>query len=185
MLPNIFTNLPSLETEKLILRKLLYSDKKDIFEYAKKSEVAKDVLWYPHQTEMDTLEFLNTIYEEYRKNRPAPWGILLKENNKIIGTAGFVNCDEINHKAEIGYVLSKVYWGKGIMSEAVKEIIKFGFESLELNRIEARCNTSNIASGKLLEKIGFTYEGVLREQLVVKGKFKDMKIYSLLSKDVY
>ena len=162
MLPNIFTNLPTLETERLILRKLLYSDKSDIFKYARNPEVTKYILWYPHQTEMDTLEFLNIVYEEYRKNRPASWGIETKETNKIIDTAGFVNWDEKNHKAEIGYVLSQDFWNNGLASEAVKEILKFGFENLDLNRIEARCNKSNVASSKLLEKLGFTFEGVLR-----------------------
>lgn len=184
MLSKIFTNLPELKTERLLLRKLLYSDKVDIYSYAKNPDVAKYSLWEAHQSEMETLEFLNIIYEEYRKNRPAPWGIELKEISRIIGTAGFVKWDRVNSNAEIGYALSKDYWNKGIATEAVKKVIDFGFYNLNLNRIEARCLEFNVPSIKLLEKLGFKFEGILRKQMFVKGKFEDMHLFSLIKTEV-
>ncbi len=183
MLLDTFSNLPIIETERLILRKLLYSDKEDIFYYASKPEVAKYTLWYPHQSKVDTLEFLNIVYEGYRTNTPAPWGIELKAISKIIGTVGFVDWDKNNHKAEIGYALSQDYWNKGITTEAVRKVINFGFNKMELNRIEARCKRENVSSSRVLVKLGFTFEGILREQMLVKGKFEDMMIYSLLAKE--
>lgn len=180
---NIFSNLPTLETNRLKLRKVLYSDRDDIFEYASNPNVAKYTIWYAHKNEFDTIEFLNIIYEGYRTNKPAPWGIELKENSKFIGTIGFVGWDIDNYKAEIGYALSENYWNKGIATEAALKVINFGFKIMKLNRIEARCNNDNIQSSRVLEKLGFTFEGLLREQLLVKGKFKDMKLYSLLAEE--
>ena len=113
MLEHVFINLPTLETERLRLRKLLYSDQADIFEYASNPEVAKHLLWEAHQSEFDTIQFLNLVYEAYNKNNAAPWGIELKSINKIIGTVGFVNWDKERNEMEIGYALSQNYWNKG------------------------------------------------------------------------
>ncbi|MCB9249832.1 MAG: GNAT family N-acetyltransferase [Ignavibacteriales bacterium] len=183
MLEHFFRNLPTLETERLILRKLKYEDKSDIFKYAKNPKVAEHVIWYAHQNEMDTIDFLNFTYDSYNKNLPASWGIEWKENNKIIGTVGFNSFDVQNQKGEIGYALSQEYWGKGIIVEACKEIIEIGFKQLFLNRIEARCSPENVNSAKVLEKLGFTFEGILRQQIFAKEKFWDLKIYSLLLED--
>lgn len=75
--------------------------------------------------------------------------------------------------------------GKGLVTEAVKEVIKHGFEKMNLNRIYARCFVENIGSQKVLEKVGMKFEGILREQLFIKGAFRDMKIYSILRKEYY
>lgn len=183
MIDQIFTNLPTLQTDRLILRKLEYSDQKDIFEYAQNPSVSKYLVWYPHKTEIDSLSFLNLVYDCYNHNKPAPWGISLKERNKIIGTAGFISLDKVNHKAELGFALSEDYWNRGLISEACKIIIKFGFQDLKLNRIEARCMVENLASAKVLEKLGFIFEGIMRKQIFIKEEYWDMKIYSLLRDD--
>lgn len=185
MLEHVFIKLPTLETERLHLRKLSYSDQADIFDYAKNPEVAKHLLWDTHQSEFDTIQFLNLVYEAYNHNNAAPWGIELKTNNKIIGTAGFVNWAKDKNEMEIGYALAQQYWGKGIVTEAVKEIIKFGFEKLKLATITSRCNPVNIGSIKVLEKSGFTFNGVIKDQLFVKGKLEDMRMYSFTSANYF
>ena len=129
---NIFRNLPTIETNRLILRKLQYSDQDDIYAYANNPNVAKHVLWDAHKDKFDTIEFLDIILEAYSDNRAAPWGIELKENRKIIGTVGFVSFDSEIMEAEIGYALSEDYWNRGIISEAIKEVLRFGFEQLML-----------------------------------------------------
>ena len=183
MLDHIFISLPTLVTERLILRKLEYSDKKSIFSYAKNPEVAKHVLWDAHQNEFDSLEFLNTVYGAYNKNKAAPWGIQFKENTNIIGTAGFVQWDKENKEAEIGYALSQEYWNKGLITEAVNAIIKFGFHQMKLEKITSRCKPENIASYKVLEKCGLNFDGVVKKQIWMKGEFHDMMMYSLISND--
>jgi len=183
LLERIFISLPTLETERLILRKLEYSDKSDIFEYAKNPEVAKYVMWEHHQEEIDTIAFLNVIYDAYNKNEPSSWGIKLKENSKIIGTIGFVKWDKVSKIGEIGYALSQEYWGKGIITEAVKEIVKLGFNKMELQKITAHCIAENLGSKKVLLKSGFKFDGFFPKQATVKGKLVDIKWFSISAVD--
>jgi len=86
---------------------------------------------------------------------------------------------------EIAYALSRKYWRKGLMTEAVKEVIKFGFEKMNLNRIYARCFPENIGSYRVMEKAEMQFEGILRKQMFIKGKFQDMKLYSILRREYY
>ena len=184
MLDHIFINLPNLETDRLILRKLLYSDREAIFEYAQNENVAKHVIWYPHREMVDTIAFLNLVYDSYNKNKAAPWGIQFKGDDKIIGTAGFVSWNYEKKSAEIGFALAENQWSKGIITEAVKKIIEFGFEKMELGTITSRCKPENIGSAKVLEKCGFEYEGTIENQMYIKGKFENMRMYSMNGSDV-
>jgi len=181
MLDGLFINLPKLETERLVLRKLEYSDKGSIFEYASNPEVSKYLPWATHESEIDTLDFLNITYESYNNDKPASWGVVLKQNNKLIGTAGFAFLDKTNLRAEFGYAISKEYWNQGIATEAGRAIIEFGFNEMKLNRMEAFCSVDNDASARVLEKLGLTLEGVLRKYILVKGEFVDHNIYSIIN----
>jgi ribosomal-protein-alanine N-acetyltransferase len=106
-----------------------------------------------------------------------------KENHKLIGTGGYHKWVPAHCKAEFGYALSAEYWNKGLMSEAVREILKFGFNDMQLHRAEARCYIDNIASERVLQKCGMKYEGIIRESFFVKGEFRDLKLYSLLNSE--
>ncbi len=185
MLDRAFINLPTLETERISLRKLLYSDQQDIFQYAKNPSVAEHLLWEAHQSEFDTIQFLNLVYEAYNHNNAAPWGIELKSIKKIIGTAGFVHWDKEKKEAEVGYAIAQEYWNMGLVTEAVKEIIKFGFEKLNLQRITSRCKLENTGSYRVLEKTGFTFDGIIENQMFMKGKLEDMRMYSFSSENYY
>ena len=184
MIPEkLFLNLPEIDTDRLTLRRLAYTDLKDIYDYAKHPEVSKHLIWAAHETELDSIEFLNFVLEKYNKNQPAPWGIALKKEKKVIGTIGYLDWDKKNAKAELGYVLHCCYWKKGYMTEALKSVVDFGFNKMYLNRIEARTVPENIPSQKLLEKVGFKREGLLREQMLVKNRFRDFYIYSIIKKE--
>lgn len=87
---------------------------------------------------------------------------------------------EENNCAEIGYVISKDFWNKGIMTEALKSLIKFCFEELHLNRLESHCEEENTGSWHVMEKCGLKYEGTLREKVFVKERYRSMKMYSIL-----
>ncbi|MDX1701239.1 MAG: GNAT family protein [Melioribacteraceae bacterium] len=176
---NIFTNLPRIETDRLILRKLQYSDQADIYSYAQNPNVAKHVLWEAHKDIFDTIKFLNIILEAYSENRAAPWGIEHKTDRKIIGTVGFVSFESEIKKAEIGYAISENYWNQGIITEAISEVISFGFEKMMLDVILARCKPINIASYKVIEKFNFKYEGIFEKNMYIKSRFEDMKVYTL------
>lgn len=180
---NIFSDLPVLETERLILRKLHWDDTEDIFEYASDPEVPKYSSWSVHDSIEDTKNFLNAVMAQYKNHEVAPWGIVDKADKKLIGTCGFVDFMIEGNRAEIGYALSRNYWGKGYMTEAVRAVIDFGFRTMQLNRIEARCNIENIASARVMEKVGMKFEGILREHLFAKGNYHDLKMYSILTKE--
>lgn len=179
----IFSNLPTLETERLILRRLRIEDAKDIFEYACDPLVTQFTTWHEHQSLADSQLFLESVIEEYKTNQAATWGIVHKGDNKLIGTCGFFHWNVDDSKAEVGYNLSRKYWNQGYMTEAVRAIITFGFETMLLNRIEALCQPENIASARVMEKVGMQFEGILRQEIFVKGTFQDSKIYSLLREE--
>lgn len=182
---DIFRNLQTLETERLILRKMTLEDAEDMFEYASDPDVAKYTTWDTHQSVKDTKFFLNTVVERYKNRQITDWGIVHKGEEKLIGTGGFAECHLFHSRAEIGYALSRKYWRQGYMSEAVTAIVKFGFQTMNLNRIEARCEVDNIASARVMEKVGMQFEGILRQHIFTKGKYCDLKIYSILREDFF
>ncbi|WP_078552120.1 GNAT family N-acetyltransferase [Bacillus alkalicellulosilyticus] len=178
---DIYSELPQLETERLILRKITMDDAESMFAYASKPEVTKFVTWDTHRTLLDTVDFIKFIESKYAKNEITPWGIELKETKTLIGTIDFVWWQPEHKVAEIGFALSPDYWKKGIMTEAASAVIRFGFTQMDLVRIQARCLTENLGSQKVLEKIGMTCEGVLRQSMFIKGKHCDIKLYSILT----
>ena len=177
----IGSDFPTLETDRLILRKVTSEDLKDMHAYGSNNEVSKYVSWTTHQTLSDTQHFLEQILEEYENKTNLFWGIGLKEKQTLIGTINFVTWSRKHKKAEIGYILSQDYWGKGYMTEATKEIIRFGFEEMDLIRIEARCTEENIGSERVMEKVGMSFEGTMRKGMLIKDKHRDIKLYSILS----
>jgi len=178
-----FSKFPELETNRLKLRKITVLDAQDIFEYASDPSVAEFLIWEPHQSINDSLCFINFAEKQFLEGNSVIWGIELKEENKLIGTIDLRGLNSSNRCGDSGYVISKKYWGKGIVSEAFKRIIMFGFVELDLNRIEAYCEHVNIGSWKVLEKSGLIYEGTLREKVFIKNKFRTMKMYSILKSD--
>ena len=182
---DIFCNLPDLETNRLLLRKLTLDDAEDVFEYASEPDVAFYVTWEHHKSIEDSIQFLSESVKKYEEEKVMGWGIELKENCKLIGACGYMWWCPENARAEVGYALSKDYWNQGIMTEVLGEVIKFGFEKMKLNRIEARTRVENIASQSVLKKAGMTYEGTMRAQSFIKNQFLDFTIYSILKKEYF
>ncbi|MBY6037608.1 GNAT family N-acetyltransferase [Fictibacillus nanhaiensis] len=180
---DIYSDLPRLETERLILRKITPGDINDMYEYGSDPEVAKYVTWQTHGTLSDTKEFIDFVLRNYDKGEIAPWGIEYKENGKMIGTIDFVTWQPHHKSAEMGYVLSREYWGMGITTEAAEELISFGFQNMDLIRIQARCFIENIGSERVMEKVGMSYEGTVRKAMLAKGDHRDLKVYSVLKEE--
>jgi ribosomal-protein-alanine N-acetyltransferase len=179
----VFGDLPVLETDRLFLRRLQADDLQDIFEYASDPEVAKYTSWPAHQTIHDTREFLDYVLELYRNGDVAPWGLVVKVGGKLVGTCGFLDWYPDSARAEVGYALSSQYWGRGLMTEAVRAVIAFGFRTLNANRIQGRCEVENIASIRVMEKAGMKLEGVLREHEYAAGRYLDIAIHSILRRE--
>jgi len=176
----IFKNLPILETERLRLRKLSMRDAGDVFAYASNPDVAQHVTWDYHRNLSDSMHYLRFITQQYHDGVPSPWGIIHKELGTLIGTIGYHVWSLPNSFGEVGYALSKDFWNKGYTTEAFNEVIRFGFETMKLNRVEATCKLANTASEKVMQKCGLEYEGILRKRLFAKYEFHDLKLYSII-----
>jgi len=176
----LLAELPTLETERLLLRKITPADEGDVFACASNPEVPIFMSWEAHQSLEDTRAYLATVFERYENHAPGPWGIVHKDDAKLIGSCGYYDWQRNHNRAEIGYVLSRSYWGQGYMAEAVRELIAFGFREMGLNRIYAMCNVPNIGSARVMEKAGMQFEGVLRQSFFEKGQYVDVKVYSIL-----
>ena len=179
------SEIPILSTKRLILRKLSHEDQNDIFEYASIPEVSNYLPWEPHKSIADTLEFLKLVEQEFNDLKFIVFGIELKTEKKLIGTIALRNWDKPDRCIDVGYAISKKYWNKGLTTEAVKAVIKFGFEKLNANRIEAHCDENNTASYRVMEKAGMKYEGTLRQKVLIKNKFMNMKFYSILREEYF
>lgn len=185
MIDKIFSDFPTLETERLKLRKITIDDVEDMYSYCSNEEVPKYASWNAHNSLAETKETIERVIYQWENKKLVHWGIEYKENRKLIGTIEFVTWDPQHKVAEIGYALSQDYWGKGIATEAASEVIKFGFNNMNLVRIQARCYLENIGSARVMEKAKMSLEGVIRKGLFVKGKHQDLKMYSIISEEFY
>jgi ribosomal-protein-alanine N-acetyltransferase len=172
---------PRLETKRLILRPLSLKDTDFLLRHFSD----EDVNMYSSYQKLEREGVIDFYKKFIEPGRPTRFrlGIMLKETGELVGTLGYHNLSKIDHSAEIGYDLEKAYWGKGIMTEAVEALTRYGFERMNLNRIAATADSENSRSIRLLERSGFLKEGLLRDHCYYKGRFHDEVIYSLLQKD--
>jgi ribosomal-protein-alanine N-acetyltransferase len=177
---NIFANIPTIETDRLILRKLSVADADDMYDYSKDENVTKFLTWSPHPDRYYTMDYIKFVQKKYKTGDFRDWAVIDKATGKMIGTCGFTSVDLQNKKAEIGYVYNSDFWGKGIATEALQKVIEFGFSKLDLNRIEGRFMVENTPSRHVMEKCGMTFEGVHRQFLLIKGKYRDVGFCAIL-----
>lgn len=173
-----FCDPPVLYTERLTLRRLERGDYNDMFEYARDGDVTRYLTWEPHPDRMYTMRYLSFVQSKYKAGEFFDWAVIC--GKKMIGTCGFTTLCEQNNFGEIGYVISPLYQNYGIATEAVKRVIRFGFEVLGLNRIEARYMIGNDASRRVMEKAGMSFEGVLRDAMYIKNRYVSVGICSIL-----
>jgi len=175
--------LPVLRTPRLLLRKLEERDARDVYEYASDPETVRYLTWYEHPNIQYTRDYLRTVTDKYARHEFYDWAVMLRQDGKVLGTCGYTTVDTLNSKLEAGYVLNRAYWGQGLMCEALRAVIMYGFERLGYNRVEARCMEGNRASERVMQKCGMQYEGTLREALYSKGVYQTIRYYSMLHGD--
>ena len=180
---SVFSHLPQIETERLILRSMRMSDAQDMYAYSKDPQVALHVLWDAHENIHQTRAYIRYVLKQYRNGQPSSFCIQLKSTGQVIGTIGFMWVSTENRAAEIGYSLSREHWNKGYMTEALEAALYFGFDTLRLNRIEAQHETDNPASGRVMQHAGMLKEGTLRSRLYNKNRFVDVDLYAILKSD--
>jgi [ribosomal protein S5]-alanine N-acetyltransferase len=171
---------PTLETERLKLVEITQKYAQSLFEIFSLEKVTQ---YYGSET-FTGIEEANKLIEMFQKNfyekRSYRWGIILKENKQLIGTIGLNGLQIKNKKAEIGYELHPSYWRKGYTTEAIKEVLRYSFGELELNRIGAVVYIENNASFTLLKGLGFSKEGELRDYFYQNNEYHTTHMLSLL-----
>ena len=182
MLTLNFAPFPNLETERLLLRRVNPTDIKEIFALRSNPLTMQYIPRPLLKTDEDALEHIAMIDTKIETNEGINWAITLKDNPKLIGVIGHYRIKPEHYRAEIGYMLLPEYHGKGIVSEAVKEAVNYGFQVMKLHSIEAIIDPDNHASAKVLEKNGFIKEAHLKENEFFDGRFLDSVIYSILNK---
>jgi len=171
---------PVLITDRLILRPIDVIDAEAIFSYAKNPNVCRYTLWEAHQSVEDSLNYIKDyIFGYYSKGVPEPFGITLKDNpQNVIGTVGCFWTSKQAKAMELAYAIAEEHWGKGLVVEASQAVMDYCFREFNLKRIQARCKTENIASSRVMEKLGMSYEGTLKSAIFHRDRYWDMRYYA-------
>jgi ribosomal-protein-alanine N-acetyltransferase len=176
---------PEIDLGNYILREKQESDVVDFFSYYSKPEVNQFILCeLPQNLEQARQELLYWRGCFYR-NDGIYFAIAEKQSNKMIGSIGLTGYNSYQSRIEISYDLDSTYWRRGIISKAIPAVVKYAFEELKVNRIEASTSTQNIASKNLLLKCNFTLEGILRQHRYHRAKFVDVFFFGMLKDDYY
>ena len=179
----IFSDMPTLRTDRLTLRPMQVSDARDMYAYARREDVTAYLLWSPHPSESYTAEYLRYIRGRYALGEFYDWAVVENDGGRMIGTCGFTRFDFPHNAGELGYVLNPAYHGKGYGTEAAERVLRFGFETLRLHRIEAKFMQGNEASRHVMEKLGMRFEGYRRDGMLVKGSYRTIGICAMLEQE--
>lgn len=175
-----FTHFPTLTTKRLLLRQIRPEDAEAFFAIFSDEQVMQFYGHEPHRSLDDTREWIRKTEERYARRESLRWGITLKGEDKIIGSCSFHHFRADFQCVETGYDLNRAYWRGGIMTEAMSAVLTYGFNELGLHRVEAIIDIANEPSRALLLKLGFTYEGNLRQRYYFCGHFEDEHYFGLL-----
>jgi RimJ/RimL family protein N-acetyltransferase len=171
-----------LETERLVLRQFVADDVAAVHEYASDPEVTRFTTWGPNTFET-TREFLATVLARPAGGDEFGFAITLRDSGRLIGSVGIGVWSDEHRRGELGYVLNRAYWSLGYATEATLRLVQFGFDELDLHRIEATCHPDNRASARVLEKVGFQFEGRLRDHMQARGEWRDSLLYATIRAD--
>ena len=173
--------VPQLETDRLILRMWTRKDAPALFAYASDPDVGPNAGWKPHANEGESRMIIDQLFR-----RNMTWAIVEKETGVIVGSIGFEK-DAYRPgiaSREMGYSLSEDCWGRGIMTEAARRLLQYGFMEMNLRSIMIRTGEANQRSQRVIAKCGFIYEGTLRKcYRMYNGQIRDSRVYSMLREE--
>lgn len=181
MLQVNFSPFPQINTPRLVLREISNADVNEIFFLRSDATVLTYLDKDPEKSVEETAAWIRRIKNDQENNEGILWGISTISDITVIGTICYWRLDKRNYRAEIGYALHPAAQGKGIMDEAMKAVLEYGFTQMKLHSVEANVNPLNQGSIKLLERNGFVKEAHFRENFYYNGKFLDSFIYSLIT----
>lgn len=177
----VFSKIPTFDTQRLTIRPMRMFDAFDMYEYARLPETTEFLTWSPHSDIEFTKNYLAFVIGKYRAGEFYDWAVVLRgDEDKMIGTCGFSRIDFSSNVGEIGYVINPEYQNHGYATEAVREILKFGFETLGFHRIEAKFIEGNDKSLAVMKKCGMTYEGTARGAMLIKGVYRNIGTAAIL-----
>ncbi|ASS74185.1 GNAT family N-acetyltransferase [Tumebacillus algifaecis] len=177
-----YLGTPTIETDRLILRKLKLSDAQSVFDnWLSDERVTDNLIRGAHKTVFETIERVTVIVGGYDSPEYCYWGIELKGSGELIGAIDFFNLNTTTENCDVGYALGYKWWNQGYGTEALRAVVEFGFERMNIHKISAAHNLDNPASGKVMRKIGMVQEGTIRHMIRnAKNQYKDCAVYGIL-----
>jgi RimJ/RimL family protein N-acetyltransferase len=179
------TNQPNIETKRILLRPFVLVDAPEVQRLAGEKAIASTTLAMPHPYEDGMAEaWISSHKGRFERNEEVVYAITLSDSGQLVGAIGLVVTGQ-HDRAELGYWVGKPFWGNGYATEAGRAIIRFGFESMNLNRIYASHFIRNPASGRVMEKIGMRFEGSFRQHVKRWDVYEDLHYRSILRQEFY
>lgn len=170
----------TLRTNRLLLRRFLPGDEEAMFQnWTRDPMVSKFMRWAPHQSVQETQEFLGSILHRYQDAGFYRWAIVAEPFGAPIGTIALMPVCENDLCYEIAYCIGHSWWGNGYTAEALQAVLKFGFQEVGINRVEAYHSVNNPGSGRVMEKAGMQKEGFSRQKYLCSQGFQDCYLYGI------
>jgi ribosomal-protein-alanine N-acetyltransferase len=174
---------PTLHTARLLLRPLTEADTLPIFALHSDPGVSRYWNSPPWRQNAQAVNFIALCKEMERERRGAAMALQRAADGVFIGYCNLFDWNPIHRSVKLGYCLHVGAWGQGFAPEAARGLLEWGFSALDLNRVQAETDPRNTASNRVLEKLGFTHEGTLREDCIVGGEISDSRVYGLLRRE--
>lgn len=172
--------IPSLHSDRLVLRPFREADAEEVARYVGEKVIAANTLSIPHPyTVQMAVEWIETHQETYSTGEGVNFAVTLAGDGKLVGAIG-LGLQQDHDRAEIGYWIAVPHWNNGFATEAATRVIDFGFDTWTLERIYAQHFATNPASGRVMTKSGMQYEGCLRHHIKKWGRYVDLMVYSIL-----
>ncbi len=172
--------LPVLQTARLDLRAIVPEDLEALFAIFSDAQTMRYWSRGPYSSLEELQSYFDKTQQAFEDRSQLRWGLVRREDGKLIGVCSMYAIDAGNLRADIGYILNRGAWGQGYMQEALTAVLDYGFEVLSLRRVEADIDPRNAASVASLGKLGFQREGLLKERWLVNGEVSDSLIMGLL-----
>ncbi len=177
------SELPGIETQRLRMRHPRFEDAADLFAIFGDPVAMRYWSHEPHSELSVSQEYIAGIHKGLAERTLFQWAITLPENDRLVGTVTLIGWDRAHRRAELGYMLKPTLWGNGYASEAVRGVLRFGIDRMNLYRVEAELDPRNTASARLLERLGFKDEGLMRQRWFLYDEWCDGSMYGLLTDD--
>ncbi len=175
-------DFPELAAGSWLLRPIEISDVSAMHAYLSDPDVIEHTSYEP-QRPRDVEALVQFYKHAFARKTDIRWAIASATDRVMVGSCGLSAFQERHRRAELGYDLARAAWGKGAATEVARRVLQFGFETLELNRVEAMVMAGNDRSERVLQRIGFQREGTLREYKFARGAFADYSIWSIVRRD--